>query len=363
MPRSYDVVIAGAGLAGCAAAITLGRLGLRTLAVEKAATPTCKPGESLPPASRRLLRDLDILPRLHRSAWLPIHANLSCWESSELTTRQFVFDPDGPGWRVDRARLDAAAQAAARAHGSTIRCGASISALEREDGIWTIDVGEERLHTSWLIDATGRRRVVARRRGASVHAVDHQVAIFARYRSDAQSDRDTRTLVEATENGWFYTALLPGHDRIVVFHTDPDLPAARRARAGAGFGEHVGTTLHVREVLGEHGYAMAGDPRPASANSARLDRVHGEGWLAVGDAATSFDPLSSQGMHTAMYSGLRGAEHLARRIQGERTDSLDAFADRIGQIYATHLRHRRTAYRLVQRWPTSAYWSRRSTVT
>jgi len=32
----------------------------------------------------------------------------------------------------------------------------------------------------------------------------------------------------------------------------------------------------------------------------------GEGWLAAGDAALSLDPLSSQGLFKALYTGLAG---------------------------------------------------------
>jgi flavin-dependent dehydrogenase len=48
------------------------------------------------------------------------------------------------------------------------------------------------------------------------------------------------------------------------------------------------------------------------AGGARLDRFFGEGWLACGDAALSFDPSSSQGLLTALYSGKSAAEGLIK---------------------------------------------------
>ena len=41
------------------------------------------------------------------------------------------------------------------------------------------------------------------------------------------------------------------------------------------------------------------------------------GWLAAGDAATAFDPLSSQGLMHALSSGMVGGEALARHLDGD----------------------------------------------
>jgi flavin-dependent dehydrogenase len=40
------------------------------------------------------------------------------------------------------------------------------------------------------------------------------------------------------------------------------------------------------------------------ASAARLSEAAGENWIAVGDAATSLDPISSQGLFNALSSAL-----------------------------------------------------------
>ncbi|MGW6981819.1 FAD-dependent monooxygenase [Streptomyces sp. NPDC054932] len=50
-----DVLIAGAGPAGCAAAIVCAAAGLRTLLAERRAGPTVRPGEALHPGAETLL--------------------------------------------------------------------------------------------------------------------------------------------------------------------------------------------------------------------------------------------------------------------------------------------------------------------
>ncbi|MGW2088752.1 LodA/GoxA family CTQ-dependent oxidase [Streptomyces sp. NPDC001880] len=60
---------------------------------------------------------------------------------------------------------------------------------------------------------------------------------------------------------------------------------------------------HVRLRAEPHGFTPSAVPRRAPAHSTHLDRVHGDGWIAAGDAAVAFDPLSSQGILTALYTG------------------------------------------------------------
>jgi hypothetical protein len=142
-----------------------------------------------------------------------------------------------------------------------------------------------------------------------------------------QQDTDTRTLIEACPTGWFYTTLVPLHRsssgngcrakiaRVVAYHTLPTHHTAKVARRRAGFLDLVHTsTIHVSSVLQATDYDMlAMYPKCTAAGSSYLDKVgevHGTGdhglggWVAVGDAASAFDPLSAQGMMSALESGL-----------------------------------------------------------
>jgi flavin-dependent dehydrogenase len=57
------------------------------------------------------------------------------------------------------------------------------------------------------------------------------------------------------------------------------------------------------------------------AGGARLEPLHGNGWLACGDAALSFDPLSSQGLLTALYSGKFASDFFSQQLKGKGDDS------------------------------------------
>ncbi|MBN9507503.1 MAG: hypothetical protein J0I21_00145, partial [Alphaproteobacteria bacterium] len=96
-----------------------------------------------------------------------------------------------------------------------------------------------------------------------------------------------------------------------------------------------------------------------AAHGCRLDRAAGDGWLAVGDAALAFDPLSSQGLLNALYTGLCAAEAAGRMLAGADRAAED-YAQTIGALWATYERHLAHYYRQERRWPTSPFWARRA---
>src|SRR5690606_34214908 len=126
---------------------------------------------------------------------------------------------------------------------------------------------------------------------------------------------------EAAPNGWWYSNRLPGNDdnetrRLVVFHSDKDLPAARMAGRREGFDQLLDESTHIAPLLKTKGYQACGTIRGAPANSQRLQEFSGEAWMAVGDAAQAYDPLSSQGIDKA----LRTASHAGHMIHYALTD-------------------------------------------
>ncbi|AKT42099.1 NAD(P)/FAD-dependent oxidoreductase [Chondromyces crocatus] len=369
--RHHEVVIAGGGPAGAAAAIVLARAGRDVLLVDAAAEGAFRVGEALPPAARPLLRDLGVLERVEADGHLRCHGNVSAWGDVALRGTDFLFGVNGAGWHVDRARFDASLRVAARDVGAEVLGRARIGDVERAPGggfALRVVEGEEALTLSCdaLIDATGRSSAVARRLGASRSQEDALVAFFVRFRSRGEAmwgastlaDRDGRTLIEAERAGWWYSARVPSGERVVAFLTDPDLADRKVLLSEEGFGARVRETRAVQEVLARHGYVMGGRPRGIDAGSARLDRFGGEGWLAVGDAALSFDPLSSQGMMNALYTGLRAGEALLAWRSGDG-GGVARYLARLEAIHAAYRENLALFYGQERRWVGGAFWQRR----
>ena len=364
---SHDAIVLGGGPAGSAAAITLARAGWNVLLAETlrlAATPAFKIGESLPPAARPLLRDLGLESVVAAGGHLPSPGTVSVWGGDEPVARDFIRDPQGAGWHLDRPRFDADLRAAAASAGADLRTGGTCLGFHRPEpsADWTVSItaaGGAPFFVSapWLIDATGRRALVATHQGAPSERDDAQVAFCAVFPPDPAAT-DARSWVESDEDGWWYATRLPDHRRLVAFFTDEDLPVASEICAVSDFSRRLAGSRHIRRALGDTADAAPDRVRRFPAGGLSRRAFSGPGWLAVGDASLAFDPLSSQGIFHALYTGLRGAQALLAQERGEANVFL-AWDERLRSIRSAYLRHLAQCHATETRWPSSPFWRRR----
>ncbi len=108
------------------------------------------------------------------------------------------------------------------------------------------------------------------------------------------------------------------------------------------------------------GVAFFGRPRTFSAVSSCLGRVGGDGWVAVGDAAASHDPLSSPGIPHAMGSGTQGALVAANTLFADGR-ALEAYQEAVRADFLHYLRTHWQSYQRETRWPDAPFWQRRRT--
>ncbi|HEX2188916.1 MAG TPA: tryptophan 7-halogenase, partial [Longimicrobiaceae bacterium] len=333
--------------------------GRRVLLVD-AAPPALPLGEALPPVGRALLGELGLLDGFLSQEHAPSHGNVSAWGSGDLATHDFLFDLHGHGWHLDRARFDAGLRAAAAGAGAEVVTPTRVAGTERTGRGWVVRVagaGEEReVACGWVVDATGRSAAVARRCGGARVRHDRLVAVHARFRPLEGADRDGRTLVEAAPDGWWYTARLPCGERVAAFLADAATARGGRLPAPDPFLAALARTTHVRAAL--TGYALASAPRGADAGSARLDPPVGDGWIAAGDAALSFDPLSSHGILNALHTGALAGHAVHAHLAGDEA-AVAAYARHVHAVYATYLRHLRAYYGMERRWADRPFWARR----
>jgi flavin-dependent dehydrogenase len=350
-----DVVVVGGGLAGVAAAVTLARGGRSVRLLESQAEPGWKIGETLAPEALQELRRLGLHDAVECSAHISSPGIRSAWGEPSLADKDFIMNPHGCGWQVDRVEFEKGLRRHAAGEGVDVRLGARFDHARRDGDAWELTVGAEAMCARWIIDATGRRSAVARALGTSREAIDQLVCVYALLEGPARIDRDARTYVEAHPDGWWYSALTPDGRRIVAYQTDADLIAADRGlewfRAG------VEQSTHISELLERYGYAVDRPPKLTSAHSGRLAGRHGAGWLAVGDAVQSFDPLSGQGMHHALFTGHLGAAELLKN--GFEAGELPEYRLLLDHTWDRFLAHRSAFYGVEKRWAAREFWKRR----
>lgn len=347
------LLILGGGPAGCAAALTLRRYlpdqPVCLVAREPAAAPSV--GETLSPGVPPLLDYLGLGDAFRQLGHLPCGGTASAWGAGRVVERSYLFTGRGHGWHLDRARFDAwLLDQAIRAGADCIR--ARATRAQRTGGVephWRLDLdGRGAIEAAAVIDASGRTAWMARH--AADAPVRHDALVAeARWFDQGADDRDG-ALIESAPDGWWYSASLPDRRAVAMFMTDHDL--RDRSSWEARLAACPATSRRLASWM-QSGEALV---RAAHSQCARAPA--GAGWVAAGDAAAAFDPLSSMGIGFALRSGMEAARVVLAMLEGDDAPA-QAYADSIGRIYADYLGRLAGLYALERRWPREAFWARR----
>ncbi len=411
----WDAAIVGGGPAGCATALALRAHAptLRVVLLEASAYQHPRLGETLPPLARQLLEHLGVWDAFVAQGHRQVHGTAAAWGSAVPRGHDYFFGMQGPGWHLDRAAFDAMLAAQAERQGVTVLRrtrvrGADRDGGERDDGAghrgaegggWRLRLGGgRRLHARFVIDATGPSASLARLAGARFVALDRLTGygrLFAEppAASDALSastampaqglmsagamrasarpvvdgvpnghggrwSADPRVLVEAFADGFWYTAGLPGGRRVAVCLTDADVARRLRLTDAAGWACALAATTHVRQAL--QGAQLPGPLLVRPAQSRLLQPAAGDGWLAVGDAASLFEPLSAQGIVKALRSGIFAAYAAGDLLTRGDARGIDRYTRLVPDEFAGYTQARARIYAEERRWPQSEFWRRRT---
>jgi len=290
--------------------------------------------------------------------------NRSAWGSDELSDRDFIFSPYGSGWHLNRQRFDERLQdSAVSADVVLIRAATLTRCQSLPDGGWRLQLNGPAACSSvtarFVVDASGRAAIFAQQNGIKRHLLDHMVGVVGCFEAGPEGPTQERfTLVEAVECGWWYSALLPDGKLVVVYMTDADLASSQILRSKGNWLALLQKTRHTRLRVASHSYHLNGPTQIVAANSSFLDLVVGNSWLAVGDAAAAYDPLSSQGIMTALSTGLNAASAINAHLQGDQR-ALQDYAVYSKTLSVDYLSSHSAYYAMERRWPDSPFWRRR----
>ncbi len=356
------MAIIGGGPAGAATAIALQQRSNQQVAIlEKSHQNSFRIGETIPPNIGPLLSELDILDLVTGGEHLPSLGNHSAWGTSELGFQDFFVSPQGNGWHLNRSRFDAALLDRAAQKGAIVRRGISMVGCDRlADGKWNLRLLAENHHplelkARFVVDATGRRLAFARQQGAKAVCLDHLMAMGTVFEFSTEVSQNCYTLVETTELGWWYGALLPNNRVIVTFMSDLELLREHQFSRWENWRAYLDKTRHIRELVAQGSPQERLHIEPAL--SQYLEPMVGDGWLAVGDAACTFDPLSSSGIYKALRSGIGGCKAIDGYFRGD-SQALTNYQSQTLRQFELYLEDRRHYYNLEKRWPFSSFWQK-----
>lgn len=275
----YDVVVAGAGPSGSAAARACAEAGLRTLCIEEHGTigrpVQCAGLLSMAAFSECRVSTRSILSTVSGARFIPSDGE------------PLVIDAGRPkACVVDRGALDREMAEAAAEAGAEFRLKTSVVSLRGNRAVTKGVRGREEIGFSLLIAADGVRSSIARMLG---------LGRAERYLGGLQAEVPSR-----------------GDPRLVEIHphASPEffgwvIPAGNgRARVGlCGEGDLRPRLSHLLRPFGDGVLDMVSGAIPLGV----LPRTYGPRTLIVGDAAGMVKPTSGGGI----YTGVRSARHAA----------------------------------------------------
>lgn len=317
MKTDYDVVVVGARVAGAMTALHLARAGLDVLVVDRAGPPA----DTL--STHSLLRTAVV--QLARAGLLDA---LSAAPTPRIRSMTLGFTPDivtfeiRPEFGVDslyaprRTVLDPLLLGAAAAAGADVELGDAVTGLARDatdrvTGVmWGRGTSATRITSRYVVGADGRNSTVARLAGAVTH------------RSIAPTAASAYTYYSGMEDTGFDFRFVPGATAGTL-RTNDDLTLVWAGGPVAVFRPSAPTFDHVLAVA-------APDIAAAAAAAERVERLRlvpgiasflrqaaGPGWVLVGDAGFTKDPLSAHGISCALRDAEFAADAVAAGLSGE----------------------------------------------
>lgn len=295
-----DVCVIGAGPAGSTVARQLATMGYRVCVVEARRFPRPHVGESLTGGVVSVLESLGLRETVAAAGFLRPDAVRVLWSGVE--EREPLI---GGGLQVDRGHFDGLLLAAALQKGAYVLCETRASRPQRDDaGRYRVPIQMEgksgELRARFIVDASGRRALLG---GQKQRISAPTIALYG-YWQGARID-GVESRIEAVDDGWYWGAPLPDGTVIAAVFMDSERMAEAQGVGLQGF--YCDMLARSRLLAGCLEGALIGRVVACDAASHADPAPVGEGWIKVGEASLSIDPLSSQGVEVAMFSGIQAA--------------------------------------------------------
>lgn len=356
-----DVAIIGGGPAGCAAALTLCRYGgLNVAVIESSLYKQKRLGEVVSTGIGPLLQYLGLDMDHFRQTHITAHEKVTRWGSSGYQNRNNAFALLGSGWHLDRNQFDQDLSAAVISQGGDVMVGTKINEVfftDHEDWILQAtshDGNPHHIKSRYLIDASGKKAALVRKLGFRHHIADRLVGIAAFF--EAAPAQSHFFAIESAESGWWYSSRLPNNEVAVSFMTDADIAASCRLTRYEHWVNALKQTAHTKGSINDLSQPRRLHVRPA--HTQLTSCIAGRKWIATGDAAISFDPLSSMGIGHAIASGIECGRVVYDWINGSK-EALTRYRQTISDTYSEMLGRQQQFYGQEKRWSDKLFWQRR----
>ena len=358
MQSNYQVIVVGAGPAGLATSLCLSANHISHCVVDASKYAVYKAGDALPPNAKPLLKQLGILGLLDHKHHMPYYGNNSIWGSDTWHKEEFIKSLYGHGYLLDRVYFEKQLRQLVCDTNTPFYSGYQLHNVEEKVSEIEATIRSDseclQLTAQYIVDATGRKASVCRHLGAYKKALDQQLTFSFWHQTKQQIPR--QIWIEATENGWWYLSPAANGKVNCMFFTLNGLRPQRNEMAKFLRAELI-KTIQIQKIIQPVEEELIDNQCMPSGTSC-LEIPYGDHWLAVGDAAFSYDPISSYGITSALASGYYGAHAIASKLSGEEAAFM-SYHYILQNGTMPYLQKLTNQYSMEKRWPNSYYWKNR----
>ncbi|HEX7772499.1 MAG TPA: FAD-dependent monooxygenase [Pyrinomonadaceae bacterium] len=349
-----EVIIAGKGIAGLVMSLLLKRKGIPHIVLDRrSARRQLALGETLPPSALPLLQSLGLLDLFESNSLHRTYGYHSAWGSTAIVDHNFFFhSPFKHGLKINKQLLE---QDLENLTSENILRFEKMTAIRLEEQGVVVELQNDQVvHGRCIVDATGRNRALVKLLGVASDEYD-QLTAYSCHLPRREHPKITHgVFVESFEHGWGIVSRLSDEVQVMTLFSRPRVGIQRELKDYSRWPEILFGTAYLRDFLtAEPDMRVVG----GDAGSSRATQLAGKCWLAVGDAAIAFDPLSSHGITNAVYTAHRAVEAITLHLSDADDKHFREYAESLSTIFATYLRTRHELYHRERRWPDAAFWS------
>ncbi|TCS88410.1 flavin-dependent dehydrogenase [Anseongella ginsenosidimutans] len=362
-----DVLIVGGGPAGASAALSLLTYSdVQVTLVEQSSLDRLRPGEHVSASIFDLARYLKIdRDEFEPGSFFPTYGSVSYWGSDLPVNRDAIFTTEQASYQLDREKFDLLLVKKVAERGGRVFPRTKCLRYHQTAGEhWEIELehvekGKFTVNARFLVDATGRQANVCRQTAVPCKKMDSLMGAGAFLTVADPEVAGPGLVLESAPHGWWYSNILPGNVLAVVFFSDADIISRYKLNKSSGWNSFLSQTKQIkRRTAGTT--CSDGHPWVRSAFTQLSDFSQRENFIAIGDAASSFDPVSSMGLGFAISSACRAAGVIQAGLSGEGRQELLTYQQDISRNFEHYLGLRRLFYQQEKRWASSDFWMRRN---
>lgn len=335
IPSSCDVLIIGGGPAGSMAASLLAMKGIDVIVLEKEKFPRYKVGESLIPHFWKYTDAIGVSDKIIREGFIRKAGGFVYWEGQLRSVSFKDFGFKRSALHVERDRFDQILLEHAQGLGAKIFHEVSVTEVQSFEAYNLVEyvdlTGKPKttLKATYVIDASGQQLVLAKKNQWIEYDQKYKFQSFWAYYDhtsylnascqikpfDERFTDPPMTLISSTGDwGWIWKIML--RDKVSIGAIIPQEHLGRFKAYGSGLKDRFTNYLADAPLISTMiaGSTLISDVMSVKDYTYRSRHFAFDQCYLIGDAVAFFDPINSEGITMAMYSGYLAAWAIAGSI-------------------------------------------------